>query len=149
MITHGNLLNNSACIQSAFGSASDGQGVFWLPFFHDMGLIGGLLQTLYCGGASTLFSPVSFLQRPLRWLQAISRTRAIISGGPNFAYDLCVEKTTAEQRAGLDLSCWRVAFNGAEPVRAETLDRFAEAFAQPAFGAMRSCPATVWPRRRC
>ena len=133
MITHGNLLSNSACIQTAFGSVSDGRGVFWLPFFHDMGLIGGVLQTLYCGGASTLFSPVSFLQRPLRWLQAISRTGAIISGGPNFAYDLCVEKTTPEQRAGLDLSSWRVAFNGAEPVRAETLDRFAEAFAPAGF----------------
>ncbi len=133
MITHGNLLCNSACIQDAFGSRPDGRGVFWLPLFHDMGLIGGVIQTLYCGGASTLFSPVSFLQRPLRWLQAISRTGAIISGGPNFAYDLCVEKTTPEQRAGLDLSCWRVAFNGAEPVRAETLARFEEAFAPAGF----------------
>jgi amino acid adenylation domain-containing protein len=133
MITHGNLLANSARIHSAFGSSSEGRGVFWLPLFHDMGLIGGVIQTLYCGGASTLFSPVSFLQRPLRWLQAISRTGAIISGGPNFAYDLCVEKTTPAQRAGLDLSCWRVAFNGAEPVRTETLDRFAEAFAVAGF----------------
>ena len=97
------------------------------------GLIGGVIQTLYCGGASTLFSPVSFLQRPLRWLKPSARTGATISGGPNFAYDLCVEKTTPEQRAGLDLSCWRVAFNGAEPVRAETLDRFAEAFAPAGF----------------
>jgi amino acid adenylation domain-containing protein len=133
MITHGNLLDNSARIQVAFGSFPGGRGVFWLPMFHDMGLIGGMIQTLYCGGASTLFSPVSFLQRPLRWLQTISRTGAIISGGPNFAYDLCVEKTTPEQRAALDLSCWRVAFNGAEPVRAETLDRFAEAFAPAGF----------------
>jgi amino acid adenylation domain-containing protein len=133
MITHGNLLNNSACIHAAFDLPDTGRGVFWLPLFHDMGLIGGVIQTLYCGGASTLLSPVSFLQRPLRWLQAISRTGAIISGGPNFAYDLCVEKTTPEQRATLDLSCWRVAFNGAEPVRAETLDRFAEAFAPAGF----------------
>jgi amino acid adenylation domain-containing protein len=133
MITHGNLLDNSARIHEAFGSTPDGRGVFWLPLFHDMGLIGGVIQTLYCGGASTLFSPASFLQRPLRWLQAISRTRAIISGGPNFAYDLCVEKTTLEQRAALDLSCWKVAFNGAEPVRAETLDRFAQAFAPAGF----------------
>ena len=133
MITHGNLLHNSARIQASFGSTPESRGVFWLPLFHDMGLIGGVIQTLYCGGSSTLFSPVSFLQRPLRWLQAISRTGATISGGPNFAYDLCVEKTTPEQRAGLDLSCWRVAFNGAEPVRAETLDRFAEAFAPAGF----------------
>jgi amino acid adenylation domain-containing protein len=133
MITHGNLLDNSACIKAAFGLPDTGRGVFWLPLFHDMGLIGGVIQTLYCGGASTLFSPVSFLQRPLRWLQAISRTGAIISGGPNFAYDLCVEKTTPEQRAALDLRCWRVAFNGAEPIRADTLDRFAGAFAPAGF----------------
>ena len=100
MITHGNLLDNSARIRAAFGSSPEGRGVFWLPLFHDMGLIGGVIQTLYCGGASTLLSPVSFLQRPLRWLEAISRTGATISGGPNFAYDLCVEKTTPEQRAG-------------------------------------------------
>ena len=98
-----------------------------------MGLIGGVIQTLYCGGSSTLFSPVSFLQRPIRWLQAISRTGATISGAPNFAYELCVEKTTPEERAGLDLSRWRVAFNGAEPVRPETLDRFAGAFAPAGF----------------
>ena len=133
MITHGNLLHNSALIQASFGSSPESRGVFWLPLFHDMGLIGGVIQTLYCGGSSTLFSPVSFLQRPIRWLQAISRTGATISGAPNFAYDLCVEKTTPEQRAGLDLSCWRVAFNGAEPIRPETLDRFADAFAPAGF----------------
>ncbi len=133
MITHGNLLHNSALIRSCFGSSPESRGVFWLPLFHDMGLIGGVIQTLYCGGSSTLFSPVSFVQRPLRWLQAISRTRAMISGAPNFAYELCVEKTTPEQRAGLDLSCWHVAFNGAEPIRPETLDRFAAAFAPAGF----------------
>ena len=117
MITHGNLLDNSSRIQASFASTPESRGVFWLPLFHDMGLIGGVIQTVYCGGSSTLFSPVSFLQRPLRWLQAISRTGATISGGPNFAYDLCVEKTTPEQRAQLDLSRWSVAFNGAEPVR--------------------------------
>jgi len=133
MIAHGNLLANSARIRGVFGSAPGQRGVFWLPLFHDMGLIGGMLQTLYCGGASTLFPAASFLQRPLRWLRAISRTGASISGAPNFAYDLCVEKTTPEQRAELDLSRWRVAFNGAEPIRAETLERFAEAFAPAGF----------------
>jgi len=133
MITHGNLLHNSALIHDCFGSVPDSRGVFWLPLFHDMGLIGGVIQTLYCGGSSTLFSPVSFVQRPIRWLQAISRTRAIISGAPNFAYELCVDKTTPSERALLDLSCWRVAFNGAEPVRPETLDRFALAFAPAGF----------------
>ena len=133
MITHTNLLENSARIQASFGSTAESRGVFWLPLFHDMGLIGGVIQTIYCGGSSTLISPVSFLQRPLRWLQAISRTCATISGAPNFAYDLCVEKTTTEQRAQLDLSRWSVAFNGAEPVRPDTLDRFAHAFAPAGF----------------
>jgi amino acid adenylation domain-containing protein len=133
MITHGNLLHNSAQIQRSFGSTYESRGVFWLPLFHDMGLIGGVLQTIYCGGTSTLFSPVAFLQDPYRWLETISRTRATISGGPNFAYDLCARKLSAEQRATLDLSSWSVAFNGAEPVRAETLDRFAELFAPCGF----------------
>ncbi len=133
MIGHGNLMANSARIQAVFGSVPGERGVFWLPLFHDMGLIGGVIQTLHCGGASTLLSPVAFLQRPLRWLEAISRTGATISGGPNFAYDLCVEKTTPEQRAALDLIRWQVAFNGAEPIRAETLERFAEAFAPAGF----------------
>jgi acyl-CoA synthetase (AMP-forming)/AMP-acid ligase II len=133
MITHANLLENSAWIQASFGSTAESRGVFWLPLFHDMGLIGGVIQTIYRGGSSTLISPVSFLQRPLRWLQAISRTGATISGAPNFAYDLCVEKTTTEQRAQLDLSRWNVAFNGAEPVRPDTLDRFAHAFAPAGF----------------
>ena len=133
MITHGNLLHNSALIRRCFDSRRESRGVFWLPLFHDMGLIGGVIQSLYCGGASTLFSPVSFVQRPIRWLQTISDTRAVISGAPNFAYELCVEKTTPEQRALLDLSCWQVAFNGAEPIRPETLDRFAEAFAPAGF----------------
>ncbi len=133
MVTHGNLLHNSALIRESFGSTPDSRGVFWLPLFHDMGLIGGVLQTIYCGGSSTLMSPVSFLQRPLRWLEAISRTGATISGGPNFAFDLCARKITDAQKAGLDLSSWSVAFNGAEPVRAETLDRFASAFASRGF----------------
>ena len=133
MITHGNLLHNSSLIHGAFGSVAEARGVFWLPMFHDMGLIGGVIQTLYCGGSSTLLSPVSFIQRPIRWLEAISRTGATISGAPNFAYELCIEKATPEQRAGLDLSSWRVAFNGAEPVRAETLDRFTEVFEPAGF----------------
>ena len=133
MISHANLLHNSALIHASFGSHKGSRGVSWLPLFHDMGLIGGVLQSIYCGGSSTLFSPVSFLQHPVRWLQAISRTGAMISGGPNFAYDLCVRKITPEQKAGLDLSCWQVAFNGAEPIRSETLERFTEAFAPCGF----------------
>jgi amino acid adenylation domain-containing protein len=133
MLTHGNLLHNLTAIQRCFETDTASRGVFWLPLYHDMGLIGGMLETLYCGGTSVLMSPVDFLQRPLRWLQTISRTHATISGGPNFAYDLCVDKITPQERARLDLSSWRLAFSGAEPIRAETLDRFAEAFAPCGF----------------
>ena len=133
MISHGNLVANSVQIAECFGSSPGTLGVSWLPLFHDMGLIGGVLQSVFCGGSSTLMSPASFLQRPARWLKAVSATGATISGGPDFAYDLCARKVTAEQKAGLDLSRWEVAFNGAEPVRAETLDRFAEAFAPCGF----------------
>ena len=132
-VSHGNLMANSAAIRRAFGSTAQSRGVSWLPLHHDMGLIGGALQTIYCGGSSVLMSPVSFLQRPFRWLEAISRAGATISGGPNFAYDLCARKVTDDQRATLDLSRWSVAFNGAEPIRAETLGRFAEAFAPCGF----------------
>jgi 8-amino-7-oxononanoate synthase len=128
VLTHANLMHNSALIAYAFEHTRSGAGVFWLPSYHDMGLIGGILQPLYIGQTSMLFSPMSFLQRPFRWLQAISRYRFTISGGPNFAYDLCVDKVTPEQLATLDLSSWRLAFNGAEPVRAATLERFATKF---------------------
>ena len=133
MLTHGNLLHNSALIQHCFEHTDVSRGVIWLPPYHDMGLIGGILQPLYAGFPVTLMSPVAFLQRPLRWLQAITRTRGTTSGGPPFAYDLCVRKITPEQRATLDLSSWDVAFTGAEPVRRETLERFASTFAPCGF----------------
>jgi acyl-CoA synthetase (AMP-forming)/AMP-acid ligase II len=133
MLTHGNLLHNAAFIHSCFELTSDSRGVIWLPPYHDMGLVGGVLEPLYSGFPTTLMSPLAILQRPFRWLQAISRTRATVSGGPNFAYDLCVSKVSPEQRATLDLSSWEVAFNGAEPIRHETLDRFAAAFAPCGF----------------
>lgn len=133
MVSHGNLLHNLAFIGKAFRPRSDGWGVFWLPLYHDMGLVGGILQTLHAGGASTLMSPADFLHAPKRWLQAISRTRAIISGGPDFAYDYCVRKIPARARRDLDLSSWEVAFTGAEPIRSETIERFAAAFAPCGF----------------
>ncbi|MEH2099109.1 MAG: AMP-binding protein [Nostoc sp.] len=128
MLNHGNLLHNSALIHECFQDTPDSMGVSWLPVYHDMGLIGGVLQPLYVGAKMTLMSPVDFLQSPVRWLNAISRYKATTSGGPNFAYDLCVRRITDEQKATLDLSSWEVAFNGAEPIRAETLERFAVAF---------------------
>ncbi len=136
MLTHGNLLSNLAAIQRCFADTpDDSRGLFWLPPYHDMGLIGGILEPLYVGAPVILMSPAAFLQRPLRWLEAISRYRITTSGGPNFAYDLCERKVSQEQLAALDLSCWRLAFNGAEPVRAETLERFAATFAPCGFRA--------------
>lgn len=133
MLSHSNLLHNSALIAYAFEHTRSSSGVFWLPSYHDMGLVGGILQPLYLGRPNILMSPVAFLQKPLRWLQAISRYGGTTSGGPNFAFDLCVRKITPNQRATLDLSSWTVAFSGGEPVRAETLERFAETFAPCGF----------------
>ena len=130
MISHGNLLHNEHLIQTAFRQTASSIIVGWLPLYHDMGLIGNVLQPLYLGASCVLMSPAAFLQRPARWLETISRYRATTSGGPNFAYDLCVRKITPEQRETLDLSSWRVAYNGAEPVRLESLERFAETFAE-------------------
>jgi 8-amino-7-oxononanoate synthase len=128
MLSHHNLLHNCASIAHAFEITRSTLGVFWLPSYHDMGLIGGILQPLYSCRPNVLMSHVAFLQRPYRWLDAITRYRATLSGAPNFAYELCIEKITPEQRKGLDLSSWTLAFNGAEPVRDDTLDRFAEVF---------------------
>lgn len=129
MVSHGNLLFNSSLVQQACQQPEDAHVVSWLPLYHDLGLIGGIIQPLYAGYEATIMAPTAFLQRPIRWLQAITRYRATLSGGPNFAYDLCVRKITPEQKATLDLSSWVSAANGAEPVRPETLARFAEAFA--------------------
>jgi natural product biosynthesis luciferase-like monooxygenase protein len=128
IVSHGNLLYNEQMLQRAFEHTEKTIYVSWLPLFHDMGLIGNMLQSLYLGRPCILMSPVAFLQRPVRWLQAISRYKATTSGAPNFAYELCVSKITNEQRETLDLSSWDIAFNGAEPIRAETLERFATAF---------------------
>ncbi|HWN44200.1 MAG TPA: fatty acyl-AMP ligase, partial [Thermoanaerobaculia bacterium] len=132
-VTHGNLIANERAIQHAFGQSEESVVVGWLPLYHDMGLIGNVLQPLWCGATCVLMSPLSFLQRPRRWLEAIGRFRGTTSGGPDFAYSLCVRKIPPAEREGLDLSSWRVAFNGAEPVRAATLDAFAEAFAPCGF----------------
>ncbi|MEA5581852.1 AMP-binding protein [Nodularia harveyana UHCC-0300] len=128
MVTHGNVLYNERMIELAYQHSQQTVIVGWLPLFHDMGLIGNILQPLYLGVSCHLMSPVAFLQKPVRWLQAISRYQATTSGGPNFAYDLCINKITPEQIAGLDLSSWELAFNGAEPVQAETLEKFATKF---------------------
>jgi acyl-CoA synthetase (AMP-forming)/AMP-acid ligase II len=129
MVSHGNLLHNQALIKRRFEHSERTRFVGWVPLYHDMGLIGNVLQPLYLGIPSVLMSPVSFLVKPVRWLQAISRYRATTSGGPNFAYELCVRRVSDEQMQGVDLSRWELAFNGAEPVCADTLSRFSERFA--------------------
>jgi 8-amino-7-oxononanoate synthase len=133
MLSHQNVMHNLSLIYKCFRHSPESRGMVWLPPYHDMGLIGGVLQPLYAGFPVTLMSPYAFLQRPLRWLQAITRTKATSSGGPNFAYDLCVRRISDDQLASLDLSSWDLAFNGAEPIRHETLDVFAEKFAPCGF----------------
>ena len=133
MISHNNLIHNLKGICQCFEPTPSSKGVIWLPPYHDMGLIGGILQPLYVGAPVILMSPLMFLQSPVRWLRVISQYRATISGGPNFAYDLCVRKITPQQLAGLDLSSWEIAFNGAEPVNYSTLERFSERFAPYGF----------------
>ncbi|NET58427.1 MAG: fatty acyl-AMP ligase [Symploca sp. SIO2E6] len=133
MVTHGNIIHNQQSIQQAFGHTEQSIFVSWLPLFHDMGLIGHVLQPIYVGCPSVLMPPVAFLQKPVRWLKAISKYRATTSGGPNFAYDLCIKKVKPEQLANIDLSSWALAYSGAEPVRAVTLEQFSKKFAQCGF----------------
>ncbi|MFI1760561.1 fatty acyl-AMP ligase [Streptomyces sp. NPDC020800] len=140
VVTHGNLLDNERVITERMGHTPEAIAahdhemfVSWLPVYHDMGLIGPVLNTVYLGVTATLFSPLHFLQRPDRWLTAVSRYRPHTSGGPNFAYELCLKHAGPELLDGLDLSAWKVAFNGAEPVRAATLRRFADTFAPAGF----------------
>jgi acyl-CoA synthetase (AMP-forming)/AMP-acid ligase II/acyl carrier protein len=140
MVTHHNLMHNSELIRKCFGHTSNSQGVIWLPPYHDMGLIGGVLQPIYSDFPVVLMSPVSFLQKPLRWLQAISRYQATTSGGPDFAYDLVCRKATPEQIENINLSSWEVAFTGAEPVRHQTLANFAHTFANSGFQSKAFCP---------
>ena len=131
MVTHSALLAQERIIWRAFENNTPIRhiGCGWLPLFHDMGLIGLALQSVYMGAQNVLMSPVAFLQKPVRWLDAISRYRVTTSGGPNFAYELCVRSVTDEQKEKLDLRSWDLAFTGAEPVNPDTLRRFTEAFA--------------------
>lgn len=133
IITHANLLANSEQIRAAFGHTEDSVGVIWLPPYHDMGLVGGVIQPLHVGFPVYLMSPSEFLRSPLTWLEAISRYRATTSGGPNFSFEQCVRRIAEDKRGGLDLSSWSVAFCGAEPVSLGTLRRFQDAFAAAGF----------------
>lgn len=133
MVSHGCLLANLECLAVRVGLNAESHMLSWQPHYHDMGLIGGILGPLFTGGALTLMPASAVLQTPLRWLRAISRHRATLSGGPNFAFELCVQRVRAADAADLDLSSWACAFCGAEPVQARTLERFARAFAAYGF----------------
>ena len=142
MVRHRNVMANLEAIRRGFNiewqvdEATEADcGVFWLPFFHDMGLIGGLLEPLYVGGRTVILSPRAFLQRPIRWLKMISDYKAVISGAPNFAYQLCVDRISPEHTDNIDLSSWKTAFCGAEPVLPRTISDFARRFASCGFSS--------------
>ncbi len=133
MVSHDNLISNLELIKMAIGNNSNSHGVIWLPHYHDMGLIGGILEPLYAGFPVSLMPHLAFLQNPMRWLSAISRFRATTSASPNFGFDLCVRKIKPEDRENLDLSSWEIVFNGAEPINYDSLDQFARYFAPRGF----------------
>jgi acyl-CoA synthetase (AMP-forming)/AMP-acid ligase II len=140
MVSHGNLLANLEMIRIACGNTRASTYVSWVPLYHDMGLILNALQALYVGAKCVLIPPIAFLQRPWLWLRAIHDYRAEVAGGPNFAFDLCVDRQRPEQLAGIDLSCWKLAFVGAEPVHARTIERFTATFRPYGFD-----PQAMWP----
>lgn len=140
MVTHDNLMHNLAMISRHCGQTSESYGVSWLPPYHDLGLICGILYPCYEGFPMTMMAPVTFLQRPFLWLQAMSMNKATLSMAPSFAYELCCRKITPEQRETLDLSRWEVAANGGEPVRYDTLQRFIATFGPCGFRANTSFP---------
>lgn len=133
MVTHGNIIGNQWMIQRAFGHDATSDFVGWAPHFHDQGLFGNIIQPLYLGATCVLSAPSAFIQRPMMWLELIDRYRANTSGGPNFAFDLCIEAAKRRGLPDVDLSCWKVAFNGAERVRPGTLRAFTEMFAPIGF----------------
>jgi acyl-CoA synthetase (AMP-forming)/AMP-acid ligase II len=135
-----NLLANLAYIERAFGLPPGSRGVTWLPPYHDMGLIGCILQPIYGSWQILAIDTLKFIQRPHLWLDAISSFRATHSGGPSFAFQLCCDRIPPERRAELDLSSWEVAFNGAEPVRAAVMDRFTKMFSPAGFHARSFLP---------
>ena len=141
IVTHDNLLANCRAIALASDCGPEDIIVSWLPLFHDMGLVGGLFVSLFCGCPFVFMSPEAFVMKPARWLRAISKYRGTISPAPNFAYDLCSQKVDSDQRVELDLSSWRVAWNGAETVRDSSIELFIESFSSCGFAAesMRPC----------
>lgn len=140
VVTHANILANLAAITEKFGLTRATRGLVWLPPYHDMGLVGGILNPLFVGYPITLLAPLLFIQKPARWLELISRYRITASGGPNFGYQACVDRVSDAECAGLDLACWTLAFNGAERVHCATLEQFSAKFARFGFDARAHYP---------
>jgi len=140
-VTHGNMIANSEMIRASHGNTARSTYVSWVPHYHDMGLMLNLLQSFYVGALGVLMNPVSFMKRPLTWLRTISDYRAEVAGGPNFAFDLCVDRFTLGTLANVNLSCWKVALNGAEPVMARTMERFSSTFLPCGFDPRAFFPA--------
>lgn len=140
VLTHGNIIRNQQLIKEAFQHSDKTVFVSWLPLYHDMGLIGNVLQPLYLGIHCVLMPPVAFLQKPIRWLQAMSKYGGTTTGAPNFAYDLCIDKIPDEQLLSLDLRNWDLAYNGSEPIKAETIEKFSEKFSVCGFQKKAFCP---------
>src|SRR6185503_4179393 len=130
VLTHANLLANIRAMAGAVNASTRDVFVSWLPLYHDMGLIGAWLGSLYVGFPLVVMSPLAFLTSPERWLRAIHRFGGTLSAGPNFSYELCLKRIDDARIAGLDLSTWRMAFNGAEAVSPDTITRFTERFAR-------------------
>jgi amino acid adenylation domain-containing protein len=156
VVSHGNLLANERMLDDCMRQGADSVLVSWLPAFHDMGLIGVINYTAFLGASCVLMSPQHFLQRPVRWLDALSRHRGTYAGSPNFGFELCLRRITPAERAGLDLASVEVLFNGAEPVRPDTIDRFADVFAgtglrrsalQPCYGLAEATLVVTSSRR--
>jgi acyl-CoA synthetase (AMP-forming)/AMP-acid ligase II len=128
IVTNANLLHNLATIKTGFDHDENNVLVGWLPLYHDMGLVGNVFQPLYLGSSAILFAPMTFLKSPIKWLSTISKFKGQTSGAPNFAYELCVSRITDKDMEGIDLSCWKVAYNGSEPIKAHVVDAFSEKF---------------------
>lgn len=140
MLTHSNLLANLLGMSTYSELSPSDSYVTWLPPYHDLGLIGGILLNIYCGMTATVISPIDFIKRPVRWLSTISKYQATISGGPNFSYELCASRIQPSELEGIDLSSWRIAYSGAEPVRTTTLDKFIERFRHLGFDEIALSP---------
>jgi acyl-CoA synthetase (AMP-forming)/AMP-acid ligase II len=140
MVTHGNLLANLEMIRLVMKNSTRSTCVNWVPLHHDMGLMMGVMQPVYVGSLSVLMAPAAFMMRPFAWLRAISEFRAEVSSAPNFAFDLCVVRARPEELEGVDLSCWKVALNGAEPVHPDTIARFTNTFTEYGFDARTMYP---------